>query len=264
MNERLIHKNEKVYFITSLVISIITYLLLIASLIGIVYILIGLIITFFLHGIMVAHFRSNGVKLTEQQFPEIHEKVLDLCRRMGIQKIPAVYVIQSGGLLNAFATRFFGRNFVVLYSDIFELVESGNQAEVTFIIAHELAHIRRQHITKQLLILPALWVPFLGTAYSRACEYTCDLIATAYTGNEKAAVNALTILAIGRNLFKRVNIADYLLNYSKETGFFIWFCHILSTHPPLPKRIKEINYFSTYPQLYGYQSSGFEVTEISA
>ncbi|MFB6466411.1 M48 family metalloprotease [Cytobacillus sp. Hz8] len=102
------------------------------------------------------------------------------------------------------------RNFIVLYSNIVEIVKNGYEEELNFIIAHELAHIKRNYITKQLLILPARWVPFLGNAYSRACEYTCDRIATAYINSPKGAANALAILAVGKTLFVSLDIVEYI------------------------------------------------------
>jgi Zn-dependent protease with chaperone function len=258
MNNRYINSNETTYFVLSIVASVLIYLMLFFSIIGIFYALLGIAITFILHGLMVGHIRSNGVKLTTQQFPEIHRKVVELCKQMNIKKVPDVFILQSDGMLNAFATRFFGRNFVVLYSNLFELVDSGDEDELSFVIAHELAHIQRNHMTKNLLVLPAMWIPFLGKAYSRACEYTCDAIATAYTNNKKAAINGLTMLAIGRILFKKVNIEDYLTECSKEKGFYIWFSHIVATHPPLPTRIRAIERLD----LYRYSMDSMDISTL--
>ncbi|NHN31842.1 M48 family metallopeptidase [Paenibacillus agricola] len=266
MNIRLVHENETTWYVLSLVISLLFYLSLIVSVIGIIYIVIGIIATLILHGLMVAGIRSSGVKLTERQFPEVYEQVQILCRQMDIVQVPDVFIIQSGGVLNAFATRFFGRNFVVLYSEIFELIEQGNEKELSFVLAHELAHIKRKHMTKQLLILPALWIPFLGNAYSRSCEFTCDRIATAYIGDAQAAIRGLTILAVGKKLFSQVNIPDYLEQSYHERGFFIGWYRLMSTHPPLPNRINEILRFQAYPHLFGYDSIQFEAgaTKLSA
>ncbi|WP_028551343.1 M48 family metallopeptidase [Paenibacillus sp. UNC451MF] len=261
MNPRLVHENETTLFIVSACISVLIYLSLIFSVIGIPYLLIGLVVSLLLHGLMLASIRSSGVKLSERQFPLVHERVHSLCSQMGITKVPDVFVVQSGGILNAFAARFLGRNFVILYSDIFELIEQGNDEELTFVIAHELAHIQRKHMTKHMLIWPAMWIPFLGNAYSRACEYTCDRMATAYTGNANAAVRALTVLAIGKQLFTRVNISEYLEQSARERGFFIAWFELLSTHPPLPKRINEIGRFHAHPYLFGYNSNQFESVE---
>lgn len=257
MNPRLIHSKETSYFIISLLFSIMVYFGLIVSLIGIFYLLIGLGVTFFLHGIMMGYIKSNGVKLTERQFPAVHRKVHELCARMDIRQVPDVFVLQSDGMLNAFASRFFGRNFVVLYSNLFEMADT-EQDELTYVIAHELAHIKRNHMTKSLLLLPAQWMPFLGKAYSRACEYTCDRIAAAYTGNAPAAISALTILAIGRTMYAKVDVAEYVAESRKETGFFVWLSYALSTHPPLPKRIEQMELMQAQPQLFGYASPAFE------
>ncbi|SFL67030.1 Zn-dependent protease with chaperone function [Paenibacillus sp. 1_12] len=261
MNSRLVHEHETTWYVICLVISLLCYISLIFSVVGIIYIVIGIIITLILHGLMVAGIRSSGVKLTERQFPEVYWHVQDLCRQMGIVQVPDVFIVQSGGVLNAFATRFFGRNFVVLYSEIFELIEQGNEDELSFVLAHELAHIQRKHMTKHLWILPALWIPFLGNAYSRACEFTCDRIATAYIGDAQTAVRGLTILAVGKKLFPQINIPDYLEQSEKERGFFIGWYRLISTHPPLPNRIDEILRFQAHPHLFGYDSIRFETED---
>ena len=93
---------------------------------------------FFAHGIKIGQIRSNGVKISPLQYPKVYERVIDLSTRMEIGKVPDVYVVESSGILNAFATRLLGRNIIVLYSDIFELIEEEAEEEVTFIIAHDL------------------------------------------------------------------------------------------------------------------------------
>ncbi|MGJ7921895.1 M48 family metallopeptidase [Neobacillus sp. LXY-4] len=256
MENRLVHENEKIYYTLCLVVSIFTYIGLILSIIGIVYIIGGVLFTLVLHGISIGHIRNNGVKLTERQFPEINKKAKEIALNMGIRDLPDIYIIQSEGVLNAFATSFLGRNFIVLYSDIVEVTKDGYKDELNFIIAHELAHIKRKHITKQLLILPALWVPFLGNAYSRSCEYTCDRIAAAYINHSQASVNALAILAVGKRLFVDLNIVEYIQTSKAESGFFIWLSQVISTHPPLPKRIAGIEYLNNVLGTYKMTNIG--------
>lgn len=241
---QLIYKKEKIYYSIALISSILSYAALFLSVVGIFIMAIIIVLPLLLHVLTIAHIRTNGVRLSSQQFPVVFEKVKSLCGLMDIPKVPDVYVMESGGILNAFATRFFGRNMVVLYSDIFELINIGGEEELSFVIAHELAHIKRNHITKQLFILPALWVPFMGEAYSRACEYTCDRMAAYYIRNPEAAMNGLTILAVGKSLYRQVNRSDYLHQNSQEKGLFVWLIEKLSTHPPLPKRIDEVQVFS--------------------
>jgi ankyrin repeat protein len=129
-----------------------------------------------------------------------------------------------------------------LYSDIFDLINTDNNDELSFIIAHELAHIKQRHVAKQLFILPAMWIPSIGNGYIRACEYTSDRIAAFYINNLEASMNALTILAIGKTLFNKVNRNEYLLQVSNDKGLFKKIAEKSSTHPSLPKRIYEIRY----------------------
>jgi len=253
--KHLIHKDEKKYFIFALIVSIIGYVFLLFSIVGFIALLLLNILSFFLHGLMIAQIRTNGVRLSPQQFPEVFQKTRELCDHMEMPVVPEIYVIESAGALNAFATRFFGRNMVVLYSDVFDLINSADNEELYFIIAHELAHIKRKHITRQMLILPAMWMPFLSEAYSRACEYTCDRIAASYINNSEAAMNGLTMLAIGKSLYKKVNRSEYLMQSSQERGFFIWLLEKISTHPPLPKRINAIQVF-----FYNSSESAFKQT----
>ena len=147
--------------------------------------------------------------------------------------------MQNGGVLNAFATRFVGRNYVVIYSEIFDLIHEERTDELSFIIAHELGHVKRNHILKRLLLFPSFIVPFLGAAYSRACEYTCDNIGNALSPN--GSKNGLMILAAGKKSFKKVNMDEYLELAEDETGFWKWFAEKVSSHPNLPKRIENVS-----------------------
>ncbi|MEH7254309.1 M48 family metallopeptidase [Neobacillus niacini] len=239
----LIHKSEKSLFIFSIIISVIAIIFLFVSVIGI-SILFGIALaTLVSHSVSMAYIRLNGIQLSPNQFGDLYNRVLVLSKRFEIEEIPEVYIVESGGALNAFASRIFGmfgKNIVVLYSDIVELVEDGCEDELDFIIAHELAHVKRNHVVKQLLIFLAMWIPFLGEAYSRACEFTADRMAVACTEKPDKAIRALTVFAAGKRLYRGVNKQEYLNQYNDKKGFFISLTELLSTHPAIPRRIFEI------------------------
>ena len=199
---------------------------------------IGLIV-FILQGVSVGTIRQNSVKITAEQFGDIYKKVEEYSKKLNLKKIPDVYLMQSGGLLNAFATRFLFKDLVVIYSDILELAYEQGENAVNFIIAHELAHVKRKHLSKQKYIVCAELIPFLGLAYSRACETTCDQIATALT--EKLPLDGLLVLAAGKKLYKNVDTNLFISNSSKEKGFWGWLAEISSTHPSLATRIKHLS-----------------------
>lgn len=265
--KEMIHKNENKYFWIVLSISIVSYLLFALSVVGIFILLGFMLISLLLHALMIGHIRLNGVKIGQNQFPLVYSTVEALCVKMEIKQMPDIYVIQSGGVLNAFASRFFGRNMVVVYSEIFDLVEQGAEEELNFVLAHELAHIKRNHIGKMMFILPSMWIPGIAEMYLRACEYTCDRYAAYYTGNYTASKNSLTILAIGKTMYGKVNRAEYLEQINNEKGFFVWLAEVLSTHPPLPKRINEISsFFGETDQIfihYKKSRTGYVFTAVS-
>ena len=230
----LIHPKEKFYFGISVVISLLIYLLLVVSIFGIVYLVIGVITALIAHGLFIGNLRGNSIRVSEKQFPEVYRLTQQLAHQMELNPVPAIYVLQAGGLLNAFATRFLGRDFVVIYSDVLELAYTKGEAELAFMICHELAHIKRKHLTWRWFLYPSMFIPFLGSAYSRACEYTCDRFGAHYRPD--GALGGLLVLAAGTMLYHNVNVQEFINQVESEQGFWIWFSEVLSTHPNLPKR----------------------------
>jgi Zn-dependent protease with chaperone function len=243
LRDRLVYPKENVYFALVVLFSSLSYILLAFSIVGIIIMLLLIFVSVLLHGIMMGGIRRNGVRISEKQFPEIYEKAVLTAKEMGLAELPDIYVIESQGVLNAFAARFFRKNMVVLYSGIFELIERGAEKEVLFVLAHEFAHLKRKHVLISVLLLPAMWIPFLGNAYLRACEYTCDRYAAYYINSFESSRDALAMLAIGKELYPKVNKQVYMEQLQTETGFFVWLNEKLSSHPHLPKRIYALSTF---------------------
>lgn len=261
-HSNLVHKREKLYFsllVAASVLMLILGIMLTVASFGLFLWIIGTIVSLslFTHWIQIGYIRTNGVKVTARQFTELHEMVQRVGADMGIRLLPDVYILQAGGVLNAFATRFFQKNMVILYSDVVELTRTGQTKEVEFVIAHELAHIRRNHVQKQWVVLLGSIIPFLGSAYSRACEYTCDRMAAHYIQDFGAAKRALTVLAIGGPLAKEVNEFDYLYEASRENGFIAKYSELLSTHPTLPKRIASIATAASEENVPVFKTAGY-------
>jgi Zn-dependent protease with chaperone function len=146
-----------------------------------------------------------------------------------------MYVMESGGLLNAFATRFLGRDFVIINSDVLELALAQGEAAVGFIVGHELAHVWRGHLKHRWLTTPGRVFPYLGAAYSRACEFTCDRVG-AYCQPD-GAITGLLALAAGKQLHAHVDVREYAAQAESDQGFWIRRAELISSHPLLPKRV---------------------------
>lgn len=234
---------ETIYFVLGSIISIFIYIFAAVSIIGIGIGVSIFAIILYANLIMLGSIRGNGIRLQQNQFPDVYERVVTLSNAMGLKRVPEVFIVQSEGALNAFATRFLGRDMVVIYSEVFELARQGGAAELDFIIAHELSHIKRRHVWKNILLVPASFIPFLSQAYSRSCEYTCDREAAYYTQDGIAAKRALTILGSGKDLYLEVNEQAYLEQIKSESNVAVWLSEILSSHPILPKRIQSVGRF---------------------
>jgi Zn-dependent protease with chaperone function len=201
-----------------------------------VYIPIFALSIFFARGIMMGSLRGNAVHVTPRQLPRVHEIAKRHAATLGLKKLPEIFVLQSNGMLNAFATRFLGRNFVVLFSDVLSMAEARGENAVGFIVAHELAHLKRGHLQRRWLTLPArVLIPYLGPAYSRACEYTCDSFAAHCQPD--GAVDGLLVLAAGRELYRDVDAKEYAKQVETQKGFFVNRAELMATHPHLPKRV---------------------------
>lgn len=202
------------------------------------YIIIIYLAQMFAHAIAMGRIKGNAIRVTEEQFPEIHKIVLQHSQSLHLDSTPLTYIVQAGGILNAFATRFCMENYIILYSDIVETAYEHGPEALSFIIGHELGHVKRRHILKHTWLLPSAFFPFLNSAYSRACEYTCDNIGAALS--PQGAVDGILILSAGKKLYSRVNTESYLRQIEVEEGFWTWFAEKLSSHPDTPKRIKNI------------------------
>jgi Zn-dependent protease with chaperone function/Tfp pilus assembly protein PilE len=234
--------SERRLYVASLTISIIIWIILLVTIVGLLY---SLFIGFFIfaaHALTIAYIKGNAVKLSETQIPNIYRKVVDAAQRLGMPIVPEAYILQSGGVLNAFATKFFSRNFIIINSDLLEACDD-NGKEIDMIIGHEIGHLSLGHLRNRWLILPAFLIPWLGPAYSRAREYSCDLCGYEVVGDLEPAVKGITILAAGGKYGRQVDTDTYVKQAQDTCGFWTSVYELNASHPYLPKRVAAlINY----------------------
>jgi Zn-dependent protease with chaperone function len=235
-------KKERVLFGISAVVSTIVWIVLTVTVIGIAYSALVAVAVLMAHALLMAHVTGNGVRVSSAQLPDIWAKVQEASRKLGLPRAPEVYIVQHGGVLNAFATKLLSRRFVIIYSDLLDACEldssePGKPSELDFIIGHEIGHLAAGHLAWQWFLLPARIVPLLGPAYSRAREYTCDLCGHAVVDDLEVSSRALTILAAGARAGRRVNL-DLFVEQVTDTGrFWMAIFELNATHPFLSKRV---------------------------
>jgi Zn-dependent protease with chaperone function/Tfp pilus assembly major pilin PilA len=230
---------ERTYFVWVLIISIAAWLVLAVTIFGLFYAALFGFLLWLGNGLLTAHLRAEAVRVGPDQLPELDATLRDVCARLGVTDVPALYVLQSGGLLNAFATRFAGRDFVVVYSEFLEAL-GPSSPEMRFILGHELGHIQSRHIVKQIFLAPGLFFPLAGPAYRRAWETSCDRYGAFAAQDVDAAVRAMLVLGGGREHGRRLNAAAFAGQHTGERGFFVSLHELTSTYPTLSRRVTDL------------------------
>lgn len=240
MNE-LVYPRERTLGTITLILGLLVWLALIVGTVGIalIVLLLGFVLYLFAQSALIAHIRGNGVELSEAQFPDLHAQFVDCCDRLQIKKRPQAYVLNGNGGLNAFATKFLGTQYVVLYSDVVDAMDKHTDG-VRFYIGHELGHLRMKHLSGHLLRWPVLWLPLLGAAYSRARESTCDRHGLACSGSPEGAAQSLSALSAGVERWKQLDVKSYLQQTKYTSGFWMSFHELIAGYPWLTKRAARV------------------------
>lgn len=210
------------------------------SIFGLVY---GFILGLFFfvgHIVFVSHIRGSGVRIGTQQYPELNRRLEELCTKFGVHPVPEAYVIQAGGTLNAMATKLFNTGMIIIYSDLLDACD-GDESARDMILAHELGHLHAGHLKWHWFFLPAQITPFIGTALSRAREYTCDRYGLVGAGDRRGALKGLAILAAGPKLARSINYQAFARQKQLLNTGWMTLGEWLSTHPPLCKRIHALD-----------------------
>lgn len=237
----LVYKNEKTLFALMLVLSLLAWAALVA---GMGLAVFGYALAFFLfycfaQSALISYIKGTGVRITHEQFPDLERQIAACCVKLGLEKEPDAYLMQMGGSLNAFATRFLGRDFLVLYSDVVDGLHDNPDA-LNFYIGHEIGHIKRKHLNWGTVLLPASMLPLVGAAYSRAREYTCDRHGLAACEQPLNAEFGLAALAAGGRRWRTMNKSAFIEQARETEGFWMSFHELVGDYPWLVKRMAAV------------------------
>lgn len=240
MNE-LVYPRERTLGVITLVLGALIWLLLIVGTFGIalLLLLVGFIAYVFAQSAFIGHIKGNGVELSERQFPDLHAQFIACCDRLEMRNRPEAYILNGNGGLNAFATKFLGTEFVVLYSDVVDAMREHTDG-TRFYLGHELGHLRMKHLGGHLIRWPALWLPLLGAAYSRAMESTCDRHGAACSSTPEGAARALAALSAGAERWKDLDVPAFVRQAEHSSGFWMSFHELTAGYPWLTKRVARV------------------------
>ena len=235
------YRYEQTLFGIIAFVAVMFWLLITLGTLGIVWVYMIFIYIFVLaaHSALISHLKGNSVKIDAAQFPELHERIKTCAAITGVAKLPECYLMSGNGILNAFATRFLRRYYVVLLSDVVDALEDDPEG-LNFYIGHELGHIARKHVAHQWWIGPVLFFPLVGSAYRRAQEYTCDQYGAACCANQASAGRAVAVLAAGTKRWKTLDPQAFINQMNETGGFWMSLNELTSEYPWLCKRMARI------------------------
>ena len=180
--------------------------------------------------------QALGTTVSEVQFPEIYSSLQSICNGLNFKKQPKIIIVGESQV-NAFALRFARKKIIVILSKMLEGVVD-NPDEVKFFIGHEVCHLVLDHGARGIFEI------YKPMTYKSARELTCDNCGAFFAGNLESAKTSLKRLCIGNLLVHKLN-EDYLINESHYiySGFTGWLLKNYLSHPPIGKRIENINKF---------------------
>jgi len=240
LDERLVSPKESPLFVLGVIVSGMCWaaLTLFTLGIGLVYAVLVLGFVAMAHAVFLASVRGNGVRVGPDQLPDLHRRLEAASRRLGMKRVPELYLLQADGLLNAFATKLLSRRFVILSSSLADACNDPRQLD--FVLGHELGHLAAGHLAWNAFLLPFRLVPWLGAAYSRAREYTGDRCGLAVVEELEPAMRGLAVLAAGGKYAGEVNLRAFAEQRAESGRFWMATTELMSSHPFLCKRVAEL------------------------
>jgi Zn-dependent protease with chaperone function len=240
LDKRLVSPKEPPLFVLGAVLSAMCWaaLTLFTLGLGLVYAVLVLGFVAMAHAVFLASVRGNGVRVGPDQLPDLHRRLETASRRLGMERVPELYLLQADGLLNAFATKLLSRRFVILSSSLADACTDPRQLD--FVLGHELGHLAAGHLAWNAFLLPFRLVPWLGPAYSRAREYTGDRCGLAVVEELEPAMRGLVVLAAGGKYAGEVNLRAFAEQRAESGRFWMATTELMSSHPFLCKRVAEL------------------------
>ena len=92
-------------------------------------------------------FLASSVKVSERQFPHIHEMLRDGAYILDMENVPELFITQTP-LVNAMALGI-DRPFIVINSGLVDLMDP---EELRFVVGHELGHVLSGHAVYRTML----------------------------------------------------------------------------------------------------------------
>jgi hypothetical protein len=201
--------------------------------------LIGIPLLVLTRNVREASVRGNSVRLSDQQFPEVYAVLRDHCAKLGMSKIPELFLTAS--TIRPFSQTFssWREKYIVLHQNIFDIDDRKTMDVISFTLAHELGAIRLNQtaVWNEMLLTYVSAIRFLRNPLERVRMFSRDRYGAALS---PTGFRGLLINAVGRRLMDRVNVEDYLAESRSYGGFWSFLNSFFEAKPQVLTRINRL------------------------
>lgn len=225
------------------------------------------------HEWMRSELLGSTVKVGPNQFQSIY-KIVQHCAEVLTVPTPTVY-IRNSPVPNAYTYGTEEDSFIVIHS---ALVDHFDEAELKFVIGHEVGHIQNKHVVYNtaLMILTQGAAVFLAwivqpalvalRQWFRRAEITCDRAGLLCAQDLEAASRSFMKLAVGSHkLYPEMNVDVFLEQFEEGQNSIGRLGEVFASHPYLPKRIHALRVFAEsdlYRSAIGLGVGGLDMEEV--
>ena len=197
--------------------------------------------------------------VTPQDAPGLASLVAESVARL--QAGPVEVFVAPGDTLNAYTFGLVSPKVVVLHSSLLQVMDAD---ELSFILGHELGHVRLGHTRLNSLVGGMAGIPSPSVAsvvlamaflwWNRACEHSADRAGLLACGKPHKAISALVKLAAGKAP-TRADLERALRHIEAEDDHALaGLGESLSTHPMMARRIEELRRYAASAEYHRLQS----------
>lgn len=165
--------------------------------------------------------KASNFHVTNKTCPELNKLIDDAISILNIDDIPRVY-LEWGYNINGYTRGYEDTTMMVLNTGVIDLMDDMEQ---TFVIGHELGHIKSKHViyhTLAALIASSIsYLPIIGsvpelfvlalTRWSRMSEFTADRAGLLACQDVDAALRAIIKMSgVPHKYFDKINVESFL------------------------------------------------------
>ena len=192
----------------------------------------------------ISTLRGYAVEISSKQFPDLHNRLHSVCKRLEIDPMPAAYINRDQHGPDAFSLKYLGRGYLVLSANLVNALTE-RQGAIDFVMGHELGRLYHRYRNWDAVLWPVRVLPLLGPAFARTQVYVRDLHGLHACKTRADAAFALAMVAAGDRRWKSLSIPDFAAQSAHKRLFSMSYAELISAEPWLSKRMANLRAIST-------------------